>query len=284
MLQSAKFYYKDIPDNKTILDHIYEETDYEIRKKLIKPQFEPDLFVRKKFDAEALTSEMFSLFREVPPVIWRSQDTISLYGLSLTYNPHQSKSMWKKGSFGHPRYKIFNKKDYYEAVSSDEVNRIKDDYLDSLGFYKLLPQLEKYPALYSFLTSFKRPIVRVTARVINCATVGLSEYSDGGFHTDDSPFDVLRVNFNLNCSGDVFGLQYHDKDGDIHYFNAGENRVVNTDTKHRPYFKSPSYLQRVSLIVGVLCWLDFDPKEECWSLSEHYGTKHPYDLVKQGLI
>jgi hypothetical protein len=93
---------------------------------------------------------------------------------------------------------------------NDKYNHLKDDYLDSLSFNTLLPEVKTKPNLYKLLNSFNFPVIRVTARTINGLLVYPTEGTDGGFHIDDCPFEVLRINVSLSNNGN-FGLEYKNK-------------------------------------------------------------------------
>ena len=240
------FRHKDVPNNQTFYNYIKSKTDWEQAVNSLKRDKDEDLDLRinLEFDADKVLEELLSLYKSVGAVTWQSQNSIQLYGLSLTYNPNHSKDLWKRGSFGEPRYKVYNPKDYYDAVMNDKDNHLKDDYLDSLSFNTLLPEVKTKPNLYKLLNSFNFPVIRVTARTINGLLVYPTEKTNGGWHTDDCPFEVLRINVSLS-NNENFGLEYKDKK--IIYTRGGDNLVVNTDKLHRAYVKDACNFQRTNL-------------------------------------
>ena len=267
-----------IPQQQTIINFLKSQVDWnKITKQ--KPKFIPNLRANITIDHENILKEIFELYREVEAISWRSVNSISLYGLSLTYNPYQDREEWKQGSFGHSRYKQFSKSEYYKAVSNDKINHVKNDYLDSYGFTNILPQIYNKPHLLKLLTSFKLPVIRVTARTLNGRLTFPTTETNGGWHVDDSPHEVLRINISLNNDGN-FGLQY--KGQDPIYTEAGNNIVVNTDIEHRAYIKSTTNLQRTNLIIGLAPYFHYE--NDCWSVNDYFGNKHPYDLVVEHLI
>lgn len=276
------FRHKDVPNNLTFYNYIKSKTDWNKAVSFLERNDDSDLDLRinLEFDADKVLEELLSLYKSVGAVTWQSQNSFNLYGLSLTYNPNHPKDLWKKGSFGHPRYKVHSSYDYYEAVMNDKEHHLKDDYLDSLSFNTLLPEVKTKPHLYKLLNSFNFPVIRVTVRTINGLLSSPSK-GDGGFHTDDSPFEVLRINVSLSNNGN-FGLEYKNKK--IIYTEAGNNIVVNTDKLHRSYIKETSNFQRTNLIIGLAPWLNYDSINNIWSLNHYYAKKHPYDLVKEKLI
>ena len=277
------FRHKDVPNNQTFYNYIKSKTDWKQAVNSLKRDNDEDLDLRinLEFDANKVLEELLSLYKSVGAVTWQSQNSIQLYGLSLTYNPNHSKDLWKRGSFGEPRYKIHNPKDYYDAVMNDKDNHLKDDYLDSLSFNTLLPEVKTKPNLYKLLNSFNFPVIRVTARTINGLLVYPTEKTNGGWHTDDCPFEVLRINVSLS-NNENFGLEYKDKK--IIYTRGGDNLVVNTDKLHRAYVKDVCNFQRTNLIIGLATWLNYDKTNNSYSLNSHYGKTHPYDLAKQNLL
>ena len=277
------FRHKDVPNNQTFYNYIKSKTDWEKSVSFLERNDDEDLDLKinLNFNKDKVLEEVIQLYKQVGAVTWQSQNSIQLYGLSLTYNPNHPKDMWKKGSFGHPRYKVYSSYDYYEAVMNDKEHHLKDDYLDSLSFNTLLPEVKTKQHLYKLLNSFNFPVIRVTVRTINGILINPSVINNGGFHTDDSPFEVLRINVSLSNNGN-FGLEYKDKK--IIYTEAGDNIVVNTDKLHRAYNKESSNFQRTNLIIGLAPWLNFNSVNNEWSLNHYYGIKHPYDLVKENLI
>ena len=277
------FRHKDVPNNQTFYNYIKSKTDWKQAVNCLKRDNDSDLdlSINLKFDADKVLEELLGLYKSVGAVTWQSQNSIQLYGLSLTYNPNHPKDLWKRGSFGEPRYRIYNSKDYYGAVMNDKDNHLKDDYLDSLSFNTLLPEVKTKPHLYKLLNSFNFPVIRVTARTINGLLVYPTEKTNGGWHTDDCPFEVLRINVSLS-NNENFGLEYKDKK--IIYTRGGDNLVVNTDKLHRAYVKDVCNFQRTNLIIGLATWLNYDATNNSYSLNNHYGKTHPYDLARQNLL
>lgn len=278
---AQKWSHKDTPRERTVIDYIKTQCDWEGAKKAVGSKFMPTLSVNLDVDAPALLREVTELYREVGAVTWQSQNSLNLYGLSLNHNPDHHRDLWKMGSFGHERYKRFSKYDYYKAVDADKANRVKDDYLDSYGFRSLLPEVANKPNLKMLFDKFKLPVVRSTARTINGSLCYPTPSNDGGMHVDDSPFEVLRINISLSNNGD-FGLQYLGTDPI--YTEAGDNLVVNTDVQHRAFIKQPNNFIRTNLIIGVAPWMNYDKEKDEWSLNEYFGRLHPYDIVNQELI
>lgn len=272
--------HKECPSASTVIDYIKSQCDWEGAVKSVGSKFDPSLAAPIKVSPRLL-GEVLELYREVGAVSWASQPKLNLYGLSLNCNPDHAQQEWKSGSFGNSRYQVYSSYEYFKAVNADTDNRRKGDYLDSLGFRRLLPQVSAKQELQKLFEGFKVPVVRSTARTLNGSLCFPTMAGDGGLHTDDSPFEVLRINVCLSNNGD-FGLQYLDHEPI--FTPAGGNIVVNTDVPHRAYIKQSNEFLRTNLIIGVTPWLNYDPVRDEWSLNEYFGRIHPYDMIKQRLI
>lgn len=102
-----------------------------------------------------------------------------------------------------------------------------------------------------------------------------------GFHQDDSPFEVLRINLCVTNDGS-FGFQYSGQD--VWYPQPGDNYVVNSDVDHRVVVARTSNFQRTHVILGVAPWVDYDATKDSWRPNQWFGIKHPYDMAKEGLL
>jgi len=282
-LSRLKFRHSDLPPHTTTFDYIKKQINWgEAVAQVGGIRFAPNLTVPDlEVDAESMLREVYQLYRRVGAIAWRSQSTFGLYGISLCYNPSHDRADWHQASFGHPRYQAHSGFDYFKVVESDQKNRIKDDYLDSLGFRRTLPEVEACPQLDRLLACFQLPLVRSTIRTLNGSVIHPTPLGDGGYHVDDSPFEVLRVNIQLSGFED-YGIQY--QSNDPIFRPAMQALVVNTDVPHRVYVRQPNDCLRTNLVLGVTPWLDYDASEDSWSPNEYFGRMHPYDMVRDGLI
>lgn len=276
--------HRQVPNNLTTYNFIKTQSNWEKAVNSFKRNDDRDLDLRIKnltFNPSDVLEEVYQLYKEVGAVNWQSQNSLNLYGLALSYNPHLPKELMHKGCFGNSRYTVHSPKQYFEAVMQDKTNHVKNDFFDSLGFNTLLPQIETKPNLHKLLTSFKLPVIKVTVRTINGILCYPTDKTNGGYHLDDCPFETLRINISLSNNGN-FGLQYKDKK--VVYTKAGDNLVVNTGKLHRSYIKETGNFQRTNLIVNLAPWLDFDPNYQTWSLNKYFNKIHPFDLVRENLI
>ncbi len=281
-MSEQQWSHKATPANLTVLDHIKKTSDWDAAVTAVGGrQFIPDLPLNLDVDHKLVLDDVHELYRDVGAIAWASQKSLILYGMAINYNPIYPEEEWKSGLFGDSRYAKYKTYDYYKAVDSDVENRVKDDYLDSLGFRKILPAIANKKHLGGLLGKFKHPVVRSSIRTINGSLCRPSIPGDGGMHTDDSPFEVLRINICLSTNGD-FGMQYENQEP--FYWYPGQNLIVNTDVPHRSYVKKHNDFLRTNLVIGITPWLNYDETTDTWSLNEYFGKLHPYDMVKQGLI
>lgn len=260
---------------------IKSQTDWDQYTSKIAPRFEPRLNIPDlHIDHCSLYDELQTLLQIYPQTQWRSQLTGALSGLSLSYNPQAPREEWHCGSFGHPRYRQYKHADYFKAPEQDRVNAVYGDYLDSLSFRCLLPEIKALPQLRDLLNSFRMPVVRCTVRCIDGTQAWPSLPDGAGMHQDGPPWEVLRVNICITGSED-FGLQYVGHAPIV--MQPGSNLIVNTDYDHRVWVKQRNMVQRLHLIIGLVPWLDYDAQADTWTINENFGI-HPYDLVHHGSL
>jgi hypothetical protein len=277
------FHHRDCPSNLNFIEYIKKNTPWEdavnsVSYRDTEPQ---NLFVKSITNYTEILDEILFLYNTVGSVYWRSQDSKSIYGLSLSYNPENDPIDWKCASFGHPRYKKFSNTDYFAQPNKDQHTAPKNDYLDSYGFRKLLPEINSCFELLNLFESFSSSILRVTSRTIDGSYCFPSYANNGGMHKDDSIFEMVRLNICLSTDGN-FGLQYIDKDPV--FPTPGEMYAINSNVEHRVYVNNFTNFQRTHLVIGISPWLNYDTQSDSWTLNEYFGKVHPLDLVKQQLI
>jgi hypothetical protein len=271
-----------VPSDCTIVDYLRLATKWDAAKANLGDRFEPDLQIPGlAFKPCTLADELSDLLISLGPILWRSKTDLTVYGLSLSYNPDHPRECWPSGSFGHERYRACRPYDYYKAVEHDTQHRVKGDYLDSYGFRCLLPEIAHYPALKKILSGFSVPLVRTTIRVLNGLICRPNAHGDSGMHRDDSPFEVLRINLCVTNNGS-FGYQYRGLSP--RYPMPGNHWVVNSDHDHRVAVSKKSNFQRIHLVIGLAPWFDYDASADAWLPNQWFGNKHPYDMAREGLL
>lgn len=273
------FRYQDVPAEMTVLDYIRSNSDWDEFENRFKGRFEPELRISVPVDTSCLRREIATAYCDMGWHYWRSTIGNSYSGMAITHNPTLGDDERFSGLLGHERYRDMDVADYF-AVDRHQDNqfRVRDDYLDTLGF-RHLNDFSNYPELLALFQGFQRPISR--SRIATLFGVSDPSSDDVGWHVDEPPTTLLRVNICIEANDD-FSLQY--KSGETEVLKPGESSIVNTDHQHRVAVHHTSISSRTHIVVGVLPWLDYDPSEDAWAFSEFYGQIHPYDMVREGLI
>lgn len=273
------FRYQDVPAKMTVLEYIRSNSDWDEVEKRFEGRFEPELRMAVPVDVSCLRREIASAYCDLGWHYWRSTMGNSYSGMAITYNPALGDEQRFSGLLGHERYRDLDVADYF-AVDRHQDNqyRVRDDYLDTLSF-RYLNDFSNYPGLFALFKGFRRPISR--SRIATLFGVSVPSSDDVGWHVDEAPTTLLRINICIE-SNDDYSLQY--RSGETEVLKLGESSIINTDQQHRVAVHYTSISSRTHVVVGVLPWLDYDPIEDSWSFSEFYGQIHPYDMVREGLI
>ena len=273
------FHYRDVPPDRTVLEHIRAHSDWDQATARLRGRFEPNLGVAIPVPVDDLRREIARAYGDLGWYRWRSTPGGSYSGLAVTHNPERGAGERYNGLLGHERYRDLATEDYFAVDRQiDAAYRVRGDYLDTLGFRRL-NDFSPYPALSTLLGGFRRPISR--SRIASLFCVSQVSPPDVGWHVDEPPTTLLRINICIESDAD-YALEY--QDGPAIPIAAGECLVVNTDVQHRVAVRHPSISTRSHLVIGVLPWLDYDADQDAWRLNDFYGRIHPYDMVREGLI
>jgi hypothetical protein len=281
VVATLSMFTRETPSNCTVMEFLKRQLPWDKALAAVGSRFESVSVPGLQFDPVILDYEIRSLYKEVGAVMWRSKPDGSTYGLSLSYNPEHPQDEWKQGNFGHHRYSSMPAFDYYKAVEVDDAHKVRGDYLDSYGFRKILPQAQRLQHLMSILSKFQVPLVRCSIRTINGYLCIPNINGLSGFHQDDPPCELLRINLCITNDGS-FGLQYAGQD--VMYPDPGDNYIINSDVDHRVIVSRAVNFQRTHLIIGVAPWFDYDTVNDSWHPNKWFGVKHPYDMAKEGLL
>ncbi len=277
----VKIYSKETPSESTVFGHIKSLVPWDEAVAPFRPRRETLSIPGLTFDPVSLDQEVRHLYKTVGSVLWKSKPNGSTYGLSVSINPEHHPDDWRHASFGHSRYASIGAFEYYKAVEEDVANRVRGDYLDSYGFRRLLPAVSECQLLSGILSRFKVPLVRCSIRTLNGYLCVPNARVNSGYHQDDSPLEVMRINLCVTNNGD-FGFQYAGEEVD--FPEPGNHYVVNTDIDHRIVVARQSNFQRTHIILGVAPWFDYDIASDSWAPNKWFGVKHPYDMAKEGLL
>ena len=275
-----KFYHKDCPDSVTFIEYVKSHCPDFLEKCNTLSPLDPIHNICNIKNHSLILDDVHTLYDEIGPIPWKSQYYKNLTGLSLSYNPDTNEDEWATHSFGHLRYRKFLNGSYFEQPSKERQYAVKNDYLDSYGYRRLLLQLKSLTHLSAFLNSFNLSVIRVTARTINNSQA-TELNSSLGYHTDDNPFEMVRVNLCLDNDGH-YGLQYINSEPS--FPKCGDLELIHTNTLHRVFVKPNALKQRTHLIIGLSPWFKYNEVEDCWEKNEYYGNTHPFDIVKNNLF
>lgn len=291
-----KVFLADVPNDKTIVQHIKDTTDFEQAKKKIEDKYsnyhnnitylnvEPSALdnlkigTLKAVDKYGLHSFLFKSGR--PP--------ISAYdSFSITYNPNSEEDP-HLSTLG--TNKITNKEGFYGTKETMSFP-LKNSYYDTFAFNTRTPAT--YVAGFDeFTSSFNTSLVRSRCSAIRPNWRNSSNF-DFGWHRDESIFENLRIIIPV-ITNDCFRMQFEPNSTGIPQedsitlidFNIpyGKAAVFDSNKPHRAYRAMDTDLLRIHVIFGVSPWFNYLPEEQAWESNECYGNIHPFDMLKQGLI
>ncbi|MNU40177.1 hypothetical protein D3C71_288840 [compost metagenome] len=291
----STFSVQEAPDALTIVQHLKEQTPFTQASAALNHQ---------------TSSELLAI--PLPPALYRglqaaAHEAIEAHGLhgwlsaegrhhdhnyqslSLVHNPdmhdpgvedvHQS----TLGTSLNPINEFF-----YNSVQRHRG--LKNSYFDSYGFRVRTPAA-RLGELGAFLDQCGLTLIRSRLSVL-IGERGVTEDFMDGWHRDEPVFENLRLNIPLT-SDSAYRLQIeHDKDKPQpdsatmteHFLAPGYAYTFNTNVPHRVYVKEPSSLPRIHLVLGFSPWFDHDAKLDQWRANSHFGTTHPFDLLRSGIL
>jgi hypothetical protein len=295
-VRAQPFRIRDLPDEKPIIRHIAERSDYEAACARVAPLKRP-----RRLIAFDLPKNLFEGLREAADQAiaahgvhgWltaegRSADDPYL-SMSLTYNPdledpgitdvHQS----TLGTSANQSSEF-----YYGSIQ--RFRKLKNTYFDTYGF-RLPTPAAQIGALGEFLSRCRLSLVRSRLSVLRGTAAAVGEFSFG-WHRDEPVYENLRINIPLR-SDRSYRLQLESKldkpDPDsptlsAHYLAPGKAYTFDTHRPHRVYPAAASSLDRVHLVLGFSPWFRYDRAADAWEPNEFFGRLHPFDIVRSGAL
>jgi hypothetical protein len=211
--------------------------------------------------------------------------------ISLVYNPdHQDALDPFFSTLGTPQN---GAKEFYALFRPDEQPARKDSYWDTLGFRAVHPTIGRHFGW--FFESFTRTLVR--SRIATLVHGEFTKIAEPEFnwHIDETPFCNLRLNIPL-----LTAPQYLMEIDSEHVPAAYRNRPPpgrnlrwrghlpvggcyswNTELPHRVFADSQPAHDRVHIVLGFSPWFDWCADRRAWRSNEHFGVRHPYDLLDE---
>jgi hypothetical protein len=223
--------------------------------------------------AEEILKGVKKIEEEIGLVGWRTKDNVNenYKGFGLTYNPtfHTDENI---------HHQVFGSKLSTQTFAQDgqEHEQLENTYYDTFGFRKRTPEVDKH--LGFFLDRFNFHVSR--SRVGYVFGYGL-EPNDKGWHIDEPPQMLLRVNIPLQTS-DEYVLEYNDKK---YHLEVGKAYVWNTRVKHRPTIikKVETRRPRINIVIGLTPWLTYVSEKDKYIQNEYFG-KSIKEIVENKLF
>ncbi|MEA3194286.1 MAG: hypothetical protein QOD26_2619 [Betaproteobacteria bacterium] len=207
--------------------------------------------------------------------------------LSLTYNPdlhdpqitnvHQS----TLGS-------SVNREDEFYWGSTQKFAGLKNTYFDTYGFRRPTPAA-RTGFLARFLDQCGLSLVRSRLSIVRSGS-GRRQPFAAGWHRDEPVFENLRINIPLVGSPE-YRLQIEHRQAhprprsrsmSSHYLQPGYAYTWDTHLPHRVHEARRSTADRVHLVLGFSPWFRYDGARDAWQPNEHYGHRHPFDILCEG--
>jgi len=283
-----------VPEAKTFMHHARARTDFAHQCEQIRPAgvdrgllaFRLPPGVVAKLRAAALSAiEEFGVHG------WLSSQgriTAGAYdSLSLTYNPdlhdpaitdvHQS-------TLG----TSVNRQDEFYHGSTGKFTKLKNTYFDTYGF-RLPTPAARTGFLGEFLSQCRLSPVRSRLSILRSGSGRRLPFSFG-WHRDEPVFENLRINIPLVGSPEYLLQIEHRREKPAprsrsmttDYMQPGHAYMWDTNLPHRVYEARRSTVDRVNLVLGFAPWFRYDARRDAWRPNEHYGRKHPFDIVCEG--
>lgn len=224
---------------------------------------------------EEMRAATDALINEVGGLVgWSGQGTqyTDYKGISLTHNP----------DFGDKSASVFSQtlgsskltQSYSRLLGHEFNTATANTYYDSLGFRAIHPVVSKH-----YATIFDSINCAISRSRIACLFP--DEYSkrakvDGGWHIDEYPHILLRLNIPVHTSSDhVLQINGVDEFGNKleleKHLKAGKAYVWNTRIPHRVHTESSSSAPRTHIVLGLLPYLTYNQGEDSFSKSDNYG-------------
>lgn len=235
--------------------------------------------------------ELLSAVKEIESKVglvgWRRSDGESKFykGFSLTYNPEYTDldtSIYHQ-TWGSPLLK----QNFGRNVDLGFHTNTKNNYYDTYGFRSRPPLIEQY--LGKFLDRFRFSVLR--SRIAYHFMHGVTPKNDTGWHVDEFPYQLLRINIPLQTSHEyILDIEGRDEFGNSlsiknKHLETGKVYLWNTRIPHRVAIKEKCQTKqpRIHMVLGVSPYFIYDTIKDSYSKSTFFG--HSIDnLVRNRLF
>lgn len=278
---------RDIPDNKTIFQALYDGHLSNVDLAHFSPA--KTLKLKHNLDLKKLKANIDNSIAEFGLHPWQTKDGIveRYSGFSLCFNPaHIDHLDPHASSLGTPSMKG---KEFFYAQYETQTT-LKNSYFDSYAFTQRTPAANN-GYLGDILNTCKRTIIRSRMMIIDGthyddqlissfqnAKVGDSNF---GWHRDEPIYANLRINIPID-GGDEFVFEMENESPYV--LLPGFAYSWNTNIPHRVYCRKKTDKKRYGLVIGVSPWFDYRKEDDTWIPNKFCGKKNPLDMLRDGDI
>jgi hypothetical protein len=288
----AGFAVSDVPDAKTVIQHVKDTSDFAKACAEVAPSRPAAPLLRfpmKKALVAGFRAAVAKAIAAHGLHGWLSSEgrtTDGYLSLSLTHNPDLSDPGVTDVHQATLGTSVNRQSEFYYG-STGRFRALKNTYFDTYGFRVPTPAA-RIGALGEFLSQCRLSLVRSRLSVL---------YGDEGpvpfeigWHRDEPVFENLRINIPLETIS-TYGLQIehaadkpHEESPTMstHHLAAGSAYTFDTHRPHRVFAAARSSVKRVHLVLGFSPWLRYNGRDQAWEPNEYFGRVHPFDIVRGG--
>ena len=214
----------------------------------------------------------------------RGKECKDYKGISLTYNEDFNES---DTSVYHQTLGMFKMQNSYSKnVGGGDVVNKKNSYYDTYGFRHIHDCV--YDLYKSLFDKINGPISR--GRISYFYPHLRDPYDDRGWHIDEDPTKLCRINIPLQTnSNHIIRMKGDDGYGNSFemekHFEVGKAYIWNTKIPHEVTFmeKTSDMTPRIHMVIGFLPWLNYNKDMDCFWHSDNYG-KQMKDIITNKLF
>lgn len=277
----TKFYVDECPKAVKMFDWIRQHSHFDEAARDVRPAIgdAKHIFMDYQWDIRQMEASVREAERQFPPRGWvNGQGKHPTYsGLSLVYNPwHEDNLDPLSSTLGSPNVTHGT----YGSETYQSMGR--DSYYDTLGFcYRTEPS--RVGELGRLLDSIELSgFTMVRGRI---AILDASEGKGGVImHRDETVFENMRINVPVYGYTDPYTWGFEMEGYEPYPFQLGRAYSWDTNIPHAPMAFKRSFETRANLVIGVSPWLRFLPQERAWEFNEHFGKRHPFDLLSENMV
>lgn len=237
--------------------------------------------------AEELLENINTVRNKIGLKGWKSKgvESQTYKGFSLTYNPDYQGD---ETSIYHQTWGSLGLTQNYGRVNGlAQLVSKKNSYYDSYSFRRKPPLVEQ--SLKNLFDRLSMSLVR--SRVAWNYVYGKRKEDIEGWHVDELPYHILRINIPLQTSEehviDIAGCDEFGNELDIKnkHLEIGKAYIWNTRIPHCVSLKKicQNLNPRIHIVLGVSPWFDYDESDDSFNQNMLHGRKLDY-IIKEKLF